>query len=419
MTGKKRIGVYIHIPFCASKCAYCDFNSKAGSDKLMPAYQEALLEHIREAEKQLSEYYVDTVYFGGGTPSYYGAERLVELFDALKRHAKVLLDAEVTLEANPDSTDLLSLQTLRKAGFNRISFGVQSANDSILRSIGRIHTFAQAERAVATARAAGFKNLSIDIMYGLPSQTKTDWAETLKRALSLKPEHISCYGLKLEEGTPLYSFKDTPFIPDDDCQADMYLYAVQQLKQFGYKQYEISNFAQKGFESRHNLRYWQCEEYIGFGAGAHSYMGSLRYSNESGISKYIDKVLTGGNILDSQEYISDFGRSSEYLMLGLRTTHGITQQEYHDLFPCSFDQVEHYLSKCAQHGWAEKSPEGRWHLTPQGFLLSNILIGNILELQQGQWSARGRFIYGDHPDAEQQMSMFDREPGEITVFRGG
>ena len=382
-TGIKRIGVYIHIPFCASKCAYCDFNSKAGCDKLMPDYQRALLKHIKEAEKQLSAYYIDTVYFGGGTPSYYGAERLIEILDTLKRHTKVLLDSEITLEANPDSVNTVMLQQLKKEGFNRISFGVQSANDKILKNIGRRHNFAQAENAVESARSAGFDNISLDLMYGLPSQAKNDWAETLKKAMALKPEHISCYGLKLEEGTPLYSFKDTPFIPDDDTQADMYLYAAAQLKEFGYRQYEISNFYQKGFESIHNLKYWQCKEYIGFGAGAHSYMGSLRYSNICDIGQYIENITSGGSIVDEREEISQFGKSSEYLMLGLRTSNGISQHEYHDIFPCSFEPIEHYLTICAKHGWAEKNV-GRWSFTPYGFFISNILIGDILELQQGQ-----------------------------------
>ena len=414
----KTIGVYIHIPFCASKCAYCDFNSKAGCDKLMPDYQKAIIKHIKEAEKQLSAYYIDTIYFGGGTPSYYGAERLIEILDTLKYHSKVLLDCEITLEANPDSVNLTMLQQLKKAGFNRISFGVQSANDKILRNIGRRHTFAQAEKAIDTARGAGFKNISIDLMYGLPSQTKTDWAETLKRALGLKPEHISCYGLKLEEGTPLYSFKDTPFIPDDDTQADMYLYAVAQLKEFGYRQYEISNFSEKGFESIHNLKYWQCKEYIGFGAGAHSYMGGLRYSNIKDIKQYIDSINSDGNILDEHEEISQFGKSSEYLMLGLRTTYGISRQEYHDIFPCNFTPIERYLEKCAEHGWAEKNND-RWNLTPNGFLISNVLIGDILELQQGQWSSRNKLLGQSTEDILQQLSMFPKEKHNITVFKGG
>ncbi len=254
---KKNIGIYIHIPFCASKCAYCDFYSLVGKQSMMPKYQSALLQHIRESEAQLDGYYIDTVYFGGGTPSFYGAERLVELFDMLKRYGSVYKNAEVTVEVNPDSITYNDLVHMRRAGINRLSIGVQSTNDKVLKNIGRRHNFAQAEQAMQNARKAGFENVSIDLIYGLPSQSKESWAETVTRAIAMKPDHVSCYGLKLEEGTPLYMFRDSPFIPDDDTQADMYLYAVDTLARFGYKQYEISNFAVRGFESRHNLKYWQ------------------------------------------------------------------------------------------------------------------------------------------------------------------
>ncbi|MBQ8974171.1 MAG: radical SAM family heme chaperone HemW [Oscillospiraceae bacterium] len=416
-TEKTRIGIYIHLPFCASKCAYCDFNSKAGMDKLIPQYQQALMTHIREMEKVLSGFYIDTVYFGGGTPSYYGSKRLTELFSALKTHANVLVDSEVTFEANPDSVEPVMLQELKKAGFNRISLGVQSANDKMLKTLGRRHTFAQAEKAVSLAREAGFENLSLDLMYGLPSQSKTDWAETLKKALSLKPEHMSCYALHLEEGTPLYSFKDTPFMPDDDAQADMYLYAVEQLKQFGYKQYEISNFCLPGYESRHNLRYWQCGQYIGFGAGAHSYFGSLRYSCISDISQYIDAVSSGNAFIDMKEEITSFGKASEYLMLGLRTTHGISGEEYVSTFKYSFDDIEHYLQKCRDHGWAAKS-DGRWCFTPEGFLISNTLICDILELQQKELTKMNRFLHRDSSRFDEQLTMFPSAGQDITLFPG-
>lgn len=414
---KNRIGIYIHIPFCASKCAYCDFNSKAGCDKLMPQYQQALLAHIREMEKQLAEYYVDTVYFGGGTPSHYGAQRLVELFDALKLRAKVLTDAEVTFEANPDSVSAPLLQALKKAGFNRISLGVQSANDKMLRTLGRRHTFAQAEKAVALAREAGFDNLSLDLMYGLPSQSREDWAETLKRAIALKPEHLSCYGLRLEEGTPLYTFQDTPFMPDDDAQADMYLYAVEQLRQFGYRQYEISNFSLPGRESKHNLKYWQCQPYLGFGAGAHSYLGSLRYSFLRDIEQYINAVSSGGVILDEQEEITPFGKASEYLMLGLRTVRGISEAEYRNQFKFSFRDIGHYLRKCEEHGWAVNT-DGRWSFTPEGFLISNTLIGDILELQQQELSRMNRFLYREEPVQDGQISIFPKSQQNTSIFPG-
>ena len=262
---EKKLGVYIHIPFCASKCGYCDFYSLAGCDDLMSKYQNALISHIQESAPTLSRYYIDTVYFGGGTPSYYGASRICDIFDTLKRAGKVLKSAEVTVEVNPDSVDMHGLKLLRHAGVNRLSMGIQSSNDDILRMIGRRHNWKRAVRAVELARRAGFDNLSLDLIYGLPSQTRDEWAVTLANALSLRPEHLSCYGLKLEPGTPMYSLTGSQILPDDDDQADMYLYTVETLGRYGYAQYEISNFALHSYESKHNMKYWDLDDYIGFG----------------------------------------------------------------------------------------------------------------------------------------------------------
>ena len=194
----KRLGIYIHIPFCAGKCAYCDFYSLSGCDKLMPDYHRALLKHIKEAEPQLEGYIIDSVYFGGGTPSYYGADRIIEIFNALKKYGRVLVDSEVTMEANPDSVSYQDLVKLHKAGVNRLSIGAQCADDGILKSIGRLHNWRQVEDAVLNARKAGFENVSLDLIYGLPSQTREGWSDTLKKAIALKPEHFSCYGLKMQ-----------------------------------------------------------------------------------------------------------------------------------------------------------------------------------------------------------------------------
>ena len=408
------LGIYIHIPFCESKCAYCDFYSQAGMEKEMPEYQHALLQHIKEYSSQLDGYFTDTVYFGGGTPSYYGAGRLVSIFNALKKYANVLVDSEVTTEVNPGSVTLQDLIKLRRAGFNRLSIGVQSANDTILKNLGRKHTFAACEETVSNARIAGFTNVSVDVIYGLPSQSKEDWADTLNRVAALKPEHISCYGLKIEEGTPLYIFKDSPFLPDDDTQADMYLYAVDALSRFGYRQYEVSNFAKKGFECRHNLKYWFCEEYVGFGAAAHSYIGGTRYSHYSDTVKYCENILSGRSVIDWSEEISDFERAAEYLMLWLRTTRGITEQEYYEIYPCSMKYVDELLSGYAHNGWAVQK-DGRWMFTPEGFLLSNVLIGEILEAQTRQRSELSKpWIKTEGND--RQLSFFDIIPGRVQTF---
>ena len=201
----EKLGIYIHIPFCAGKCGYCDFYSLAGCDHMMPDYHQALLQHIHESESAILRYDVDSVYFGGGTPSYYGAEKIADIFNMLKLNGNVMVDSEVTCEVNPDSTDPEMLKLLRREGINRLSIGAQSANDDLLKLIGRRHNFRQVRKAVSDARDAGFENISLDLMYGLPSQTKNDWADTLAKAIELKPEHISCYALKLEPGTKMYN----------------------------------------------------------------------------------------------------------------------------------------------------------------------------------------------------------------------
>lgn len=414
----KNVGIYVHIPFCVSKCAYCNFYSLAGSDKLMPAYQSAVLKHIAEYSPQLDGYLIDTVYFGGGTPSYYGTGRLISIFSALKKHGHVLLDSEVTVEINPGSITKEDLIRLRRAGVNRLSVGVQCSDDKMLKSLGRIHTFADAEETIKNARQAGFTNISVDIIYGLPSQDKDAWAETVARTASLKTEHISCYGLKIEEGTQLSIFKDSPFLPDDDEQADMYLYAVETLARFGYRQYEISNFAKRGFESKHNLKYWLGEEYIGFGASAHSYIGRSRYSFVDDVAKYVERVTQGQRVVEYSEEMSDFENAGEYLMLRLRTTHGISEQEYYNIYRLKMDFILDLLRTYEASGWA-LFKDGRWKFTPAGFIISNVLIGEILEAQTRQRTQISRpWQSQSGGDDETQLTLFNRRPQESGLFGG-
>jgi oxygen-independent coproporphyrinogen-3 oxidase len=292
----KRLGIYVHVPFCRSKCQYCDFYSLGGSrDKyLVDGYLQALATHIRETGARCPEHVVDTVYFGGGTPSFFGADNLRRIFSEIQNRFRVARDAEVTYEANPDSITPQQLRRLHSEGFNRISIGVQSDDDEMLKKLGRPHNYEQAVSAVEKARAAGFENLSLDLMYGLPNQTQEQWEKTLTHVLELAPEHMSCYGLKVEEGTPLWEYRDCANLPDDDAQADMYLFAVEALDKAGYGQYEISNFAKPGRMSRHNLKYWLGEEYLGFGPAAASDFGGMRYTIKPDLHAYIDGVLHGG-----------------------------------------------------------------------------------------------------------------------------
>ena len=377
-----QLGIYIHIPFCRSKCDYCDFYSLSGREADMAAYQKALLAHIKETAPHAKGMEVDTIYFGGGTPSYYGAKRLKTLLKTLQKQFRVCKDAEITLEANPDSVDLRSLKQLRRAGFNRISLGVQSACDAHLRDLHRPHNFQQTRDAVDAARKAGFDNLSLDLIYGLPGQDMPAWQDTLEQVLALSPNHLSCYGLKVEEGTPLSQrVADGLTLPDDDLQADMYLHTVDRLAQAGFVQYEISNFAQPGMESRHNLRYWFTRPYIGFGPGAHSDFGGRRYSFVRNLDDYIHGVLNGSNIIDSSDLIPDRERCGEYLMLRLRTTHGIEEWEYRRSYFMNFAPLEELLLSYQRLGFAMQE-NGRWRFTPKGFLLSNQLIGLLMEQQE-------------------------------------
>ena len=366
----KRLGVYYHIPFCASKCAYCDFCSLPGRDKLMPYYQDALLIQLQETMPRMTDYFIDTVYFGGGTPSYYGARRIVEILQELKVTNRLMKQSEITVECNPDSVRRKELRMLRKEGVNRLSIGAQSANDDILRLIGRRHNWRQVEMAVKRARKAGFRNVSLDLIYGLPEQSMARWRKNLDAAIALEPEHLSCYGLKIEEGTPLYREKDALVIPDDDAQAEEYLATVETLARAGYRQYEISNFARPGRESRHNLKYWLMQEYLGFGPGAHSDFGGRRFACARDLNAY----LAGGESLSESACPAEKEREEERVMLALRTVQGL------DLSTLREDtrDAEAVLEECTRHGLAQKE-NGCWHLTPQGFLVSNAVIVRVLE----------------------------------------
>ena len=378
----EKLGIYIHVPFCRSKCDYCDFYSLAGREDRMDDYQRALIAHIRETAPLARGFQVDTVYFGGGTPSYYGEKRLRELLRLVAKRFDLAKDAEITVECNPDSVNRKMLLALRRAGINRISLGVQSARACELQSLHRPHDFAQAAEAVRAVRAAKFKNLSLDLIYGLPGQDLPGWQDTVEQALALEPEHLSCYGLKVEPGTPLDDrVVRGEKLPDDDLQADMYLWMVDRLAQAGYRQYEVSNFARAGFQSRHNLKYWMGRPYVGFGPGAHSDFGGRRYSFVRDLEGYISGVLGGGTVIDQSELIPQRERGSEYLMLRLRTTRGIEEWEYRREFFMNFDPIEQKLEEYERQGWAERH-DRRWNLTAKGFLVSNQLIGELLTVQE-------------------------------------
>ena len=380
---KTPLGIYIHVPFCRSKCQYCDFYSlTTKEDSLHDGYLDAVCSHIKEAGALAPNYLVDTIYFGGGTPSFFGAEGMAAILTVIRKSFDVARDAEITFEANPDSVSDRLLRRLRSEGFNRVSLGIQCDNDDILKKLGRPHSYAQAVNAVKRIRKMGFKNLSLDLMYGLPGQSLQAWEHTLQNVLKLQPEHISCYGLKVEEGTPLYEYQDCCNLADDDTQADMYLSAIEILRQHGYRQYEISNFCRKGHVSRHNLKYWNGGEYLGFGPDASSDFGGRRFAIIRDLQGYIAGIRSGGQVLREVQEVPPRERAGEYLMMRLRTVSGLDPKEYEKRYLLPFGPLQKALEKQKEQGLAVKTFDGRWHLTPNGFLVSNSIISDLLLIQE-------------------------------------
>ena len=345
------IGLYIHIPFCHTKCPYCDFNTYAGIEALMPGYIEALAREIRCWGALLGAPQVNTIFFGGGTPSYVPRQAIADILDAVHDVFRVAPDAEVTIEANPG--DLLDGDTasLHEAGVNRLSIGVQSLDDSLLETLGRRHTSQEAVTAYREVRRAGFGNVSLDLMYGLPYQSLAQWRDTLEQALELSPDHLSLYCLTLEGGTPMerqVSQGEMPE-PDPDLAADMYALAEDMLAASGYRHYEISNWARPGMESRHNLTYWLNKPYLGVGPGAHSYLGEWRFQNINSPREYIGRLrdaatqspqvetlssdaLLGIPCVGSTEAIDRRLEMAETMMMGMRLNDGISLEDFYDRF---------------------------------------------------------------------------------------
>ena len=373
------LGLYIHIPFCKQKCTYCDFYSLAGSEQEMDAYVQAVTTHLKETAPFAKNHIIDTVYFGGGTPTFLGEKRLIILLKAIGKYYRLAVDAEITIEANPDTAqNWRTLRRLRRAGCNRISLGMQSANEKELWVAGRIHTMDQVRTSVEAVRKANIKNISLDLIYGLPDQTMDEWQTTLNAALALNPDHLSCYGLKLEENTPLFEQQDTLEFPSEDTQAELYLHTVEFLADNGYMQYEISNFSKKGYHSRHNLKYWTLGEYAGFGPSAHSDFGGVRYGYGRDLQGYIDAVNNGKKLVSESTVLPEDARDTEWLMLGLRTVRGICPKTFERRFRRSFNCFLPFLRQCTEAGYVIEDAHS-WHLTPTGFLVSNQIIGGMLD----------------------------------------
>ncbi len=333
-TVKQPLGLYIHIPFCERKCNYCDFLSAPATDAVKEQYVNALCKEIRGYKEAVKDYRLETVYFGGGTPSTVSCELVEKIITAVKESFFVdFAEAEVTMEVNPGTVTKERLQNYRALGINRLSVGVQSAKEEELKLLGRIHTFADAKQCVQWAREAGFTNISVDIMSALPKQTLSDYKENVEEILKLRPEHISSYSLIIEEKTPFFESyakgrEKEKDLPDEETDREMYAYTKERLQEAGYYRYEISNYAKPGFESRHNSSYWTGREYIGVGLGASSLFTNARYHNETVLADYMAQAEAGEDVRRDIERLVEAEMMEEFMILGLRRMQGISRAEF-------------------------------------------------------------------------------------------
>ena len=396
---RRSISLYVHIPFCETKCPYCDFNTYSGIEALMPSYVEALCKEIDSWGHVLGGPPVKTVFFGGGTPSYLPAEAVGRVVEAIRSSFTLEAAAEVTLEANPGDFTAAKLESYTGSGVNRLSIGVQSFNDRLLKVLGRRHSSAEAVRAYRMSREAGFVNVSIDLMYGLPNQTTEDWRQTLDQASELAPSHVSMYCLTLETGTPMEQWVASGRLqdPDPDEAADMYLAAQEVMRENGYRHYEISNWARPGFESRHNLTYWRNRPYLGVGPGAHSYLDGFRFWNMRSPRAYIRKSREDGSprpcgllelgpetlssmpAVDTFETIDRNLEMAETLMLGLRLDTGVRMRDFAVRFGVTpADVFAEAITELEGIGLLETG-DGSLRLTERGRMLGNEVFARFFE----------------------------------------
>ena len=374
--GARRWGLYVHLPFCRQKCFYCDFPSYAGQEGRMAVYVEALLGELAREGAPLRAAWGPprTVYLGGGTPTALPPALMERLLAGLREFLAAAPDAlEFTCECNPGTVDAAYLSLLRAGGVNRLSLGVQTFDDALLRRIGRIHTAAEVCAAVRQARAAGFRNLSLDLMYGLPGQTLAGLEMSVQQALALAPQHISIYGLQVEEGTPFARAQAAGqlALPTEEESEVMYDYMTAALPAAGYARYEISNFARPGFESRHNLGYWQDVPYLGIGAAAHSYLDGQRYENPRGIEEYLAAMRTDGRARREEEPLTRATSMEEFAFLALRTARGIDRARFAARFGCELASVyADAIARMRARGFLEEDVQGV-RLTPLGMKYGN------------------------------------------------
>ncbi|MEN6313079.1 MAG: radical SAM family heme chaperone HemW [Clostridiaceae bacterium] len=397
------IGIYIHIPFCKSKCYYCDFNSYSGREHLAGSYFDALISEMKNSAASLSERPVKSIFIGGGTPSLVNSKYIASLLEVCSKYFKIEPDAEISMESNPGTLSYESLKAHKAAGVNRLSVGLQAWQDRLLESLGRIHRRRQYVENMEAAFRAGFRNINTDLIFGLPGQTFDDWVETLEAVTAIGCSgrdpgttldsgltHLSCYSLKIEEGTDFGDRLEAgTLIPaDDELDRKMYHYTVQYLARKGFRHYEISNFARPGYECRHNLIYWKAQEYAGFGAGAHSYLNHKRYNNVCGIEEYIETVKktpasgrpdawndpAAGTLHENIEHIGRKEAMSEFMILGMRLVDGVRSCEFEERFGVSIREMYgDKLERLVKQGLLIKDRDcsERYRLTTLGLDLAN------------------------------------------------
>lgn len=375
---EQELELYAHIPFCVRKCGYCDFLSGTAEESTREAYLLALAREIRRAGQDAEGCRAVSVFFGGGTPTVLTGGQLSRLLSEIKKSFRLAGDCEITLEANPGTLDPEKLRLCREAGFNRISIGCQSADNRELRRLGRIHTWEEFLEGFRQAREAGFSNINVDLMSGIPGQTLVSWETSLRKTAELGPEHISAYSLILEEGTPFYENREKLDLPDEDTERRMYERTGEILEEYGCRQYEISNYAREGYRCRHNLGYWTGREYLGLGLGASSLWRDTRFRNTDSMEEYLKDSGNLPKIRREEEKLSVSDRQSEYMILGLRLTEGISLAGFRETFGTDVRKVwPGVLEKYEGYGLLEEAA-GRLKFTGEGISLSNVVLAEFL-----------------------------------------
>ena len=381
---KKNLQIYVHIPFCVQKCLYCDFLSFAAEERVQEDYVNALLEEIRHYGETMTDYDVTTIYIGGGTPSYVNHVWIETVLAEIYENFSIKPNVEISIECNPGTLSSWKLGAYKSAGINRLSIGLQSANNEELKILGRIHTYEDFLKSYEMARAAGFDNINVDLMSGLPKQNVTKFLETLYQIIKLRPEHISAYSLIIEKGTPFYdSYKfdlvkqqagmKTDFLPSEDEEYRIYKATQEVLKQNGYVQYETSNYAQKGYECRHNIGYWTRENYLGVGLGAASLIENVRYTNTSNIDTYMQ-----GEWVAVEEPITRKAQMEEFMFLGLRMNEGVSRENFENNFNISIEAIYREPFEELKRKELLVARAGRIFLTDKGRDLSNYCLAKFL-----------------------------------------